>query len=98
MHLFHPRHPSFHSTLEPRSTWAKTHAAQVSEWPATLTTISDSRTRVVGFEALQHATKVAMGQACTGIEWVAEGGVNQVCTPYITLPCLTLTSYFLHQA
>jgi hypothetical protein len=80
MHLFHPRHPSFTATLEPHSTWAKNHAAEVVMWPKTLRTISDSRTQVVSFEALQHVAEVAMGQDSIRIEWVAEGGTNQVCT------------------
>ena len=44
-----------------------------------LIAISDPRTNSLNFLALKHATETAMGQACVAIEWVAEGGANQVC-------------------
>jgi hypothetical protein len=93
MHFFHPRFSStqsLQSALEARSEWAKAHAAQVSTWPQeTLLTISDSRTSALDFSALQHAVEAAMGgQACVAIEWVAEGGANQVRLPLmLSLRC-----------
>jgi hypothetical protein len=82
MHFFHPRFSStqpLKSAPEPCSEWAKVHAVQVSQWPKTLVSISDSRSSAVDFLALQHAVEAAMGQACIAIEWVTEGGANQVC-------------------
>jgi hypothetical protein len=82
MHFFHSRLSStqpLQSALEPCSEWAKAHAAQVSRWPKTLAAISDSRTSALDFSALQHAVEAAVGQACIAIEWVTEGGANQVC-------------------
>jgi len=82
MHFFHPRFSStqpLKPAPEPCSEWAKLHAVQVSQWPKTLVSISDSRSNAVDFLALQHAVEAAMGQACIAIEWVTEGGANQVC-------------------
>ena len=82
MHFFHPRFlptQPLQSALEPRSEWAKAHAVEVAQWNTMLVTISDSRTSALNFLALQHAVEAAMGQACIEIEWVTEGGSNQVC-------------------
>jgi hypothetical protein len=82
MHFFHSRLPStqsLQSALEPRSEWAKIHAAEFAQMGVNITTISDSRTCVIEFSALQSAVEAAMGQACIAIEWVGEGGGNQVC-------------------
>jgi hypothetical protein len=84
MHFFHSRPPptlSLRSALEPRSEWAKAHAAEFAQMGVNLTTISDSRTAVINFFALQGAVEAAMGQACIAIEWVGEGGGNQVRCP-----------------
>ena len=83
MHFFHPRFSSAQAlvqcALTPRSEWTKAHADEVSQWPKTLITISDSRTSTLDFLALKHAVEAAMGQTCSAIEWVSEGGGNQVC-------------------
>jgi hypothetical protein len=82
MHFFHPRFLStelLQSALEPRSEWAKAHAAFFAQMGKNPTTISDSRTTVINFSALQRAVETAMGQVCIAIEWVSEGGGNQVC-------------------
>ena len=34
---------------------------------------------ILDFLALQHAAEAAMRQAYAEIEWVTEGGANQVC-------------------
>jgi hypothetical protein len=81
MHFFHPRFPStplLQSALEPHSEWAKIHADEVSQWGKSLLTISDSRTSILDISALQNAIESAMGQTCISIEWVTEGGGNQV--------------------
>jgi hypothetical protein len=82
MHFFHPRSLStqpLQSAAEPRSEWAKAHAIEFAQMGEKPTTISDSRTSVINFLALQRGVEAAMGQACIAIEWVAEGGGNQVC-------------------
>jgi len=85
MHFFHPRSLStqpLQSAFEPRSEWAKPHAAEFTQMSENLTTISDSRTSVINFLALQRIVEAAMGQVCIAIEWVAEGGGDQVCWPF----------------
>lgn len=86
MHFFHPRfslaQAPVQSVLTPRSEWTTAHASQVSQWPKTLVTISDSRTSTLDYLALKHAIEAAMGQTCDAIEWVSEGGCNQVCLTY----------------
>jgi hypothetical protein len=90
MHFFHPRSLStqpLQSALEPRSEWAKAHAIEFAQMGEGLTTISDSRTIVINF---LRAVEAAMGQACITVEWVAEGGANQVCCPFslrVSLRC-----------
>jgi hypothetical protein len=82
MHFFHPRYLStqqLQSALEPRSEWAKAHAAEFAQMGKNITTISDLRTNIINFLALQRAVEAVMGQACIAIEWVCEGGGNQVC-------------------
>ena len=92
MDFYHPRFSStgsLQSAPKPHSEWAKAHAAQISKWPekAPYLTISDSRTSTVNFSALQHAVQASMGQKCIRIEWVAEGGCNQISLA--CLPCDT---------
>ena len=84
--FYHPRLSSTKSlqlASQPHSEWAKAHAAFVSRFRdgSPYLTISDSRTSSLNFLALQHAIHTAMGQKCVRIEWVAEGGSNQVRLP-----------------
>jgi hypothetical protein len=88
MHFFHSRFSPtepLQSALEPRSEWAKAHAVEFAQMGKNITTISDSRTIVINFLALQSAVEAAMEQVCLAIEWVSEGGGNQVCCPFS--PC-----------
>ena len=84
MHFFHSRLPStqsLQSAHEPHSEWAKAHAAEFAQMGVNITTISDSRTCIINFFALQGAVGATMGQACIAIEWVGGGGGNQVRCP-----------------
>jgi hypothetical protein len=74
MHFFHPCLPS---------TQLLQSALEISQWHKNLIIISDTRTSTLDFLALQYAMESAMRQACLSIEWVIEGGGNQVF-------CLTL--------
>lgn len=68
---------SLQSALEPRSDWAKAHAAEGCEYNHDF----GFEACVINFFALQGVVEAAMGQACIAIEWVSEGGSNQVCCP-----------------
>jgi hypothetical protein len=81
MHVFHPRLQRF-QFAQPKSAWAAKHRA---EWIKMLPkgsivlNISDSRSKLINFDALQNGVERMMGQTCISIEWVNEGGKNQVC-------------------
>lgn len=87
MFLSHPRlsvvREDAPQSSEPLSSWAKAHAAEVAQWPETMIRVSDSRTAMINFPALQQAIEQAMDQQCTTLEWVAEGGSNQVRLFYL---------------
>jgi len=43
-----------------------------------LLNISDSRSKLINFDALRNGVERIMGQTCISIEWVNEGGGNQI--------------------
>lgn len=77
MHVFHPRLQPFQLT-RPKSDWAKKHDEWIKILGSNLLNISDSRSKLINFQSLQNDVERIMGQTCISIEWVNEGGCNQV--------------------
>jgi hypothetical protein len=84
MHVFHPRLQPF-QFAQPKSAWAAKHAEWIKALgsKSNLLIISDSRSKLINFDALHNGVEKMMGQTCISIEWVNEGGGNQVCRPLI---------------
>ena len=91
MFVFHSR--LYPEITEPRSLLAKVQAALINEYAEghNLIRISDSRSRLgsLNFVRLAEEVEKVMGEACDSIEWIAEGGGNQVCS----LSSLLVPSY-----
>ncbi|KAI0308634.1 kinase-like domain-containing protein, partial [Amylostereum chailletii] len=62
----------------PISPWATSHAETNKTMNDTVKAISDSRTRLVDFGALKNAVEEHMKEGCVSMEWVVEGGANQI--------------------
>ncbi|KAI0065704.1 hypothetical protein BV25DRAFT_1988809 [Artomyces pyxidatus] len=84
MKLFHGRLASpptgVDLSLQPSSPWATRYASRLADWPKDFVfgRISDSRTKRVDFLCLQEAIERQLDTHCVGMEWVAEGGFNQI--------------------
>lgn len=89
MFVFHSR--LYPEITEPRSLLAKVQAALINEYSEghNLIRISDPRSRSLNFVRLAEEVEKVMGEACDSIEWIAEGGGNQVCS----LSLLLVPSY-----
>lgn len=90
MRFFHPRIaliqplipiPDFWElSSEPQSEWAREFAsfrALYREGHSIIVT-SDSRSRLINFAALKQSAEATLGKVVVAIDWVAEGGTNQV--------------------
>lgn len=91
MRLFHPRirrglvYPLipipelWDISSEPQSEWAQAFASFIALYREghAIVVISDSRTQVINFDALKHNVE-GLGKVVVAMEWVAEGGSNQV--------------------
>jgi hypothetical protein len=79
MHVFHPRLQPF-QFAQPKSEWAAKHVEWIKTFRlgSNILNISDSRSKLINFDALHNGVERMMGQTCISIEWVSEGGGNQV--------------------